>query len=1033
MSGDYSRCEFDPSADFQGVLLQQGRPLTDADWNELVAQSFRLAQASMLDTFGGAALVPLSTPNAFQLSWDATNALTIGVGRIYVDGLLAQNHGLAPLAWDPTLAENVGTLPTPYLQQPYLPNPGPLPTSGTSLAYLDVWKREVTQYEAPQILETALGGVDTTTRVQLVWQVKLLALGDNAGSLTCSSANSDIPGWDTLIAPSAGRLSTQTAAYGSTDPCIIPPMGGYTGLENQLYRIEIHTAGAPGTATFKWSRNNASIEARVMNIVSSTSFTVDSVGRDAVLGLQPGDWIELSDNAHELNGLPGLMLQIATNGVDSATRTITVSSPIDATQFPVGTPDPTLCTRVRCWDQQGQVLRTDTSPPSNWVDADTNGGVIPVPASNTVAIALENGVVALFDIATAGGLFHTGDYWVFAARTNDASIETLVEAPPRGIHHHYARLGFVTQPPTVPTDCRQFWPPQGGAADSCACTVCVSPQAHAQGTLTIAAAVQQVIQQGGGVVCLEAGEYTLAQPVLISGARSLTLHGQHTATQLIASAGMGFIVTGSTDVLLADFALQGVTPAPNADGNYVTNAAFGTAAIVIDASQQVTLRGLAISEQPTGGAAVAPNDTFAAIACSNQFDAIHVEANNVTTPVGLFSATIPAPTPAPAPAPADGAVTNANANASPGVAQFLQATPGAAVFGEIAIDGNRFMCAQLALMLQPEDPSEDSAIAAPSLTIVDNLMSGCATRAIALGQTSPKTAASIRIERNAFEQCGVALWAAAWPNADLAMNDNTITASGNALTPVSDSQLAAVGGEIRCISVSQLASFCFADNRLDTIAQDPAATTIPISAVYVEQTPVMRISRNQMLDVGPTKLTKMRVSAIGISGPFDTLELDSNLIRATNWTTTQTSAALNGWCVIMIDASALLPATLTSSAIGTTSFAGMVNVHSNRVEGQAGSIVAMIGGVETCHYSNNASKTRQPNTKQFETAAGEVTVMATWAVFGNNSIISTLLYSAVIGLRATNATATVLGNVCTGRMMLNGIGLAAPWVTLNQL
>lgn len=1021
MSGDYSRCEFDSSCDFQGVLLQQGRPLTDADWNELVAESFRLAQASMLDTFGGAALVPLSTPNAFQLAFDATNALTIGIGRIYVDGLLAQNHGLAPYAWDPTLAENVGTLPTPYLQQPYLPNPPALPASGTSLAYLDVWRREVTQYEAPRILEPALGGVDTTTRTQLIWQVKLLALGDTGGALTCSSPDADIPGWSMLTAPTAGRLSTQTAAYGSTDPCIIPPVGGYTGLENQLYRIEIHDPGAPGKATFKWSRDNASVEARVLNVVSGTSFTVDSVGRDAVLGLQGGDWIELTDNAHELNGLPGLMLQIATNGVDSATLTITVTSPIDATQFPVGTLDPTLCTRVRRWNQQGQVLRTDTSPPSSYVNADTNGGVIPVPATNTIAIALENGIVALFDIAAAGGIFHTGDYWVFAARVGDASIEKLVEAPPRGIHHHYARLGFVSPPPTAPTDCRQFWPPQVGASESCACTVCVSPQSHAQGTLTIASAVQHVIKMGGGTVCLEAGQYTLAQPVMISGAKALTLHGQRTATQLTASAGMGFIITGSTDVTLADFALQGVTPTPNADGHYVSDPAFGTAALAIDASQQITLRGLNISEQPTGGVAPAANDTFAALACSNLLDALHFDANIVTTPVGLFSATIPAP------AAADGAA----AGGTPGVAQYLQAAPGAAVLGEINVTGNRFACAQLAIMLQPQDGTEGNGAVMPRVTIVDNAIIGCATRAIALGQTNPKSVAAVRIERNVFEQCGLALWAAAWPNADLTMSNNTITASGNALTPVGRAPVAAIGGEVRCVSVSQVASFCFADNRLDAIAQTPVETTIPISAVYVEQTPVMRLSRNQMTDVGPGRLANVRMCAVGIAGPFETLDLDGNLIRTTNWTV-QTGVKLNGWSVILIDGSEALPAKPIAEPIGTTSFAGTVNVHSNRVEAAPGSIVAMIGGVTTCHYTNNASQTRQANTRGVETALGEVTVMSTYAVLGNNTVIAALRYAAIIGLKTPAVIGTVLGNVFTGPVLMNGGSLPSTWSTLNQ-
>jgi len=42
-----------------------------------------------------------------------------------------------------------------------------------------------------------------------------------------------------------------------------------------------------------------------------------------------------------------------------------------------------------------------------------------------------------------------------------------VQAPPRGVHHHFCRLALVSFPGT-PTDCRTFWPPDFGAS----CFVC---------------------------------------------------------------------------------------------------------------------------------------------------------------------------------------------------------------------------------------------------------------------------------------------------------------------------------------------------------------------------------------------------------------------------------------------------------------------------------------------------------------------------------------------------------------------------------
>jgi hypothetical protein len=89
--------------------------------------------------------------------------------------------------------------------------------------------------------------------------------------------------------------------------------------------------------------------------------------------------------------------------------------------------------------------------------------VIAVPAAGT-AIDIERGVQAIFTVDPAGGNVRTFDYWTFAARTANAWVEPLTEAPPRGIHRHYCRLAVVTFPGTV-LDCRTLWPPLPAAAE----------------------------------------------------------------------------------------------------------------------------------------------------------------------------------------------------------------------------------------------------------------------------------------------------------------------------------------------------------------------------------------------------------------------------------------------------------------------------------------------------------------------------------------------------------------------------------------
>lgn len=566
MSGDFSRITFDPWDDDLGVLLQQGRPLSDAEWNALAMQVRRRMQADTLDTIG-AAVVPMQTPDAFKLGFSGGNNLSIGRGRIYVDGLLAENHGSGTKAWDEQLEEEIGTQPLYYTApasdpdagQPYYPNPPALPTSGRHLVYLDVWTREVNHLIRPELIEKAVG-VDSTTRLQTVWQVKLL--GNVGTSANCSTPLDSIPGWLPAHAPSAARLTTSTVPVpGEPDPCLIPPGGGYKGLENQFYRVEIHQGGGLGTATFKWSRDNASVETRVTHIPALNQLTVESIGKDSVLRFSDGDWIEITDDWRELHNEPGELRRIKIgNGVDDATRTILLEKPLPAGLFPTDAQNrtqPGRHTRIKRWDQRGKVLDQNGNVLQD-LDLAAATGEITVPASGAVSVLLEHNIVATFSLNPAGGEMKSGDAWVFAARSTDATIEELDAAPPRAIHHHYAKLGFVTFP-TGLTDCRIFWPPPPGdggggeKVDNCACTVCVTPEQHAANSPSIQDAIDKVIAAGGGTVCLQIGHYELREPLRIIGAQSLRIIGKGWNTELVSDTHVFWPIEKCQDIGLSHF------------------------------------------------------------------------------------------------------------------------------------------------------------------------------------------------------------------------------------------------------------------------------------------------------------------------------------------------------------------------------------------------------------------------------------------------------------------------------------------------
>jgi len=587
MAGDYTRLRFNPLNDASGLLQQQGRVMLDQDWNEFVEIIDRRWRAETIDIIG-TGVVPLQTPHGFEIKVVGGNDLSIGPGRIFVDGLLAENHGTVP-QFDRVLEEMPGTQPLAFASQPYIPktwpfggtNPFAIPTgAGPHLVYLDVWKREVTYLQAGDLVDKAVG-LDTTTRLQTAWQVKLIP-NIPAGS-TCGSPLSS---WDTITARSAAQLTTAAAGVPKiTDPCTIPPNTGYRGSENRTYRVEVHTPGGFGTAQFKWSRNDASIASQVTAIQGSGAvLTVVRTKRDSVLRFSPGAWIEVTDDVHELGGVPGEMHQIL--AVDDVKLTLTLKTAVNTAQFDLVNPA-SRNTRVILWDESGTVRDINNNI---IIDVDQNGGLIPIKLNTTVVI--EDGIQVSFSLdplVTVNPQFQLGDYWIFAARVVDASVEILTQAPPRGNHHHHCRLAVVTFP-NPPQDCRSFWPPSFG--DDCECAACVNAVDHNSGKFTIQNAIGQVKGKSGGKICLGPGLYVLGQTLNIAGAVALELVG-HGETVLLAPQGNAnaqvpaILVDGSIDVTLSDVTLVMAPGAQFATGNQTIT--ISTPGVMIQNSAWVTV------------------------------------------------------------------------------------------------------------------------------------------------------------------------------------------------------------------------------------------------------------------------------------------------------------------------------------------------------------------------------------------------------------------------------------------------------------
>ncbi len=576
MPGDYSRFRFAAKDSFNAVLLQQGRVLLDSDYNEFVEILDRRFRSETVDLIGRVekktsfAVVPMWNPGAFELTYEIPKnkkdkTWMIGRGRLYLDGLQVENFGTGDLEWDPVLAEQRALGPTPYDEQPFrpkilaVPRPYDLPPigrdipvgrdilfsrrrppqipsfpSGRCLVYLRAWNREVTHLENPEIRERAVG-VDTVTQVQTAWQVNVIE--KLPVEITCAKLQDWEP-WNKTTAPSAGRLTTATVGkQDPSDPCYLNPSGGYRGHENRLYRLEVHDGGALGTATLKWSRDNASVGTSVTAINDTRNvLTVSQTKWDRILRFSAGDWIEITDDVREFSKLPGLMRKV--KDVDDTDLTITLKEALPAGEFSVsGVADPNRHTRVRRWDQKDKILNP-AGVVMRDVDvrfADTDPGVIKTIAGAPFEFIIEQGIVATVSIEGTGEL-KSGDYWIFAARTADASIDLLDKAPPRGIHYHYCPLAIVENGNKL-NECRTFWPPQT-AGDCCECTVCVTAEGHNSGKLTIKTAIEKV-KPTGGRVCLAPGVYVVTEQIKLNAASSLILTGCGMQTILLYDGGPG--------------------------------------------------------------------------------------------------------------------------------------------------------------------------------------------------------------------------------------------------------------------------------------------------------------------------------------------------------------------------------------------------------------------------------------------------------------------------------------------------------------
>jgi hypothetical protein len=513
MKGDFSKWDFDPRRNFNGVLHQQGRVLLDNDWNAQTRITNDWQDHAARELIGSAvAAVPAGAPDSFKVTHARVVAgkveVTLQAGSLWADGLPV-SLSEPP---DPTAAvSRIATYLQPPLQDPPVVE-GSITGGKRDAVILEVWREEVNAFQLPELLlEPALGGPDTTERVHTAMALRLYRL---AAADSCSNLADKVK--DDFSKKGKLKVSLQPTTTTGGD-CPVVQGGGYVGFEHRLYRLEVARVNG-GNLAFKWSQFNG-------GLVGRGEFKLDPAeGKKKVT-------IKANRQAIVTSGLTEFYLEA-----------LQYDPPV-AGGVGVGHWKLICGARAALLDDHELVL---TSPPLYgsfpadgavlffrlWDDlrylADFPPVITPAPPKE-----LKDGICLEFD-PPVGANYVPGDYWVFSVRAGEiGNPQVLVDhQEPEGIHYHRVPLAilnwnnakditFALDQKTI-EDCRHVFRPltQQGVC----CTFLVGDGVTSHGDFDSIEEALDHLPSTGGEICLLPGTNHQAR-VMVKGRKNITFRG----------------------------------------------------------------------------------------------------------------------------------------------------------------------------------------------------------------------------------------------------------------------------------------------------------------------------------------------------------------------------------------------------------------------------------------------------------------------------------------------------------------------------
>ncbi len=490
MKGDFSKFEFYPESDAiserlgndTGVLHQQGRALLDQDWNAADQIQRHLRQIQSRDVIGPNVVgIPAEQDESFKvlnasLAGDVVS-IELNPGRAWLDGLHFDRHGSTSY-----------TREVEYFSAPVQhPSASTTDIANGSLVrdavVLEIWEESFNAFQDPKhLLETALGGVDTTERARLFHNLRLLRLGPNDTCRNLAEKLRDDP-------DSKGKLTVSPSDNLSiSGPCPVELDGGYTGFEHYLYRIEIASPDDSGHARFKWSRFNGGLVGR--GTYDSADSTVTVTANDQMINHCGLDsfYLEALQDKPDGSGWQitfSANATLSTDGVLSLTNINGTWPSADEAFF-------------RLWDGIKRI------------EDNLKGLADPNELEDGLGILIE------FDPPTTDNTnYSSGDYWTFPVRAAGVEIDTAQwpdSSTPYGVRYYRAPIAILNWPTTPPAnisaptgihDCRRIIQPLTDL-DNC-CTVTVGDGVHSNGDFNSIQEAIEALPQRGGTVCVLSG------------------------------------------------------------------------------------------------------------------------------------------------------------------------------------------------------------------------------------------------------------------------------------------------------------------------------------------------------------------------------------------------------------------------------------------------------------------------------------------------------------------------------------------------